>query len=256
MYSGGHVGRDRRVDVRNYLSPLAEARKTASKGYGSFAITPISMGTIVATFGGTIMTRINFETRPLEQRGRSIQIDVNQFVLGPESRESGDSINHSCLPNCGMRNATQLIAMGPIAVGEELTYDYAMSDTSDYDEFECACGSDRCRRQITGDDWQLPELQSRYQNMFSPYVQRKIDAARAARPLSKRDAENLINNYDINSQQALTKALRIVSGMPYASWKTLIDLSFTDRQQNELLQALDQQSLDQLARHLNERRTV
>ena len=256
MYSGGHVGRDRRVDVRNYLSPLAEARKTASKGYGSFAITPIPMGTIVATFGGTALNRINFETRPLEQRGRSIQIDVDQFVLGPESREPGDSINHSCFPNCGMRNATQLIAMGPIAVGEELTYDYAMSDTSNYDEFECACGSDRCRRQITGDDWQLPELQSRYQNMFSPYVQRKIDATRAARPLSKRDAENLINNYDIDPQQALMLALRIATGMPYASWKTLIDLSFTDKQQNELLQALDQQALDHLARHLNERRTV
>ncbi len=256
MYSGGHAGRDRRVDVRNYLSPLAEAREIAPKGFGSFAVSPIPMGTIVATFGGTILNRINFETYPLEQRSRSIQIDVNQFVLGPESREPGDSINHSCLPNCGMRNATQLIAMGPIAVGEELTYDYAMSDTSNYDEFECACGSDRCRRQITGDDWKLPELQSRYQNMVSPYVQRKLDATRAARPLSKRDAENLINDYDIDPQQALTHALRIATGMPYASWKTLIDLSFTDKQQIELLQTLDQQSLDQLVQHLNERRTV
>lgn len=242
--------------MRNYLSPLAEAREISPKGFGSFAVTPIPMGTIIATFGGTIVNRVNFETFPLEQRSRSIQIDVNQFVVGPELREPGDSINHSCLPNCGMRNATQLITMGPIAVGEELTYDYAMSDTSDYDEFECACGSDRCRRLITGDDWKLPELHSRYENMFSPYVQRKIDAARAARPLSKRDVENLMNNYDINSQQALTLALRIATGMTNASWKTLIDLCFTDKQQSELLQTLDQQSLDRLARQLNERRTL
>ena len=92
--------------------------------------------------------------------------------------------------------------------------------------------------------------------MVSPYVQRKLDATRAARPLSKRDAENLINDYDIDPQQALTHALRIATGMPYASWKTLIDLSFTDKQQIELLQTLDQQSLDQLVQHLNERRTV
>jgi len=242
--------------LRNYLSPLAEAREIAPKGFGSFAVSPIPIGTIVAAFGGTTLNRINFETYPIEQRSRSIQIDVNQFVLGPELRESGDSINHSCLPNCGMRNATQLIAMGPIAVGEELTYDYAMSDTSDYDEFECACGSDRCRRQITGDDWKLPELQSRYQNMFSPYVQRKIQAAQLARVLTKRDVENLMNNYDDNPQQALTHALRIVTGMHNASWKTLIDLSFTDTQQSELLQTLDQQSLDQLVRQLNEGRTL
>ena len=256
MYSGGHAGRDRRVDVRNYLSPLAEAREIAPKGFGSFAVTPIPMGTIIATFGGIVVNRVNFETYPLEQRSRSIQIDVNQFVLGPESREPGDSINHSCLPNCGMRNATQLIAMGPIAVGEELTYDYAMSDTSNYVEFECACRSDNCRGRVSGNDWKLPELHSRYHNMFSPYVQRKIDATRTARPLSKRDAENLMNNYDINPQQALMLALRITTGMSNASWNTLIDLCFTDKQQSELLQTLDQQSLDQLAQQLNERRTL
>ena len=256
MYSGGHAGRDRRVVVRNYLSPLAKAREIPPKGFGSFAVNPIPMGTVVATFGGTILTRINFETYPLEQRSRSIQIDVDQFVLGPVSRESGDSINHSCLPNCGMHNATQLIAMREIAVGEELTYDYATSDTSDYDEFECACGSDNCRGRVSGDDWKLPDLQSRYQNMFSPYVQRKIQAAQLARTLTKRDVEDLMNNYDINPQQALVQALRIVTGMPNASWKTLIDLSITDKQQSELLQTLDQQSLDQLAQRLNERRTL
>lgn len=256
MYSGGHVGRDRRVDVRNYLSPLAEAREIAPKGFGSFAVTPLPRGTIVATFGGTTVNRINFETYPLEQRSRSIQIDVNQFVLGPDSREPGDSINHSCMPNCGMRNATQLIATREIAVGEELTYDYATSDTSDYDEFECACGSDRCRRQITGDDWKLPALQLRYQNMFSPYVQRKIEAARAARPLSKRDAENLMNNYDINPQQALTSALRIATGMPHASRQSLIEAIENDDHQRALLEKFDGPALDQLVQRLNESRTV
>jgi hypothetical protein len=72
--------------MRNYLSPLAEAREIAPKGFGSFAITPIPMGTIVATFGGTIVDRTNFESYPLEQRSRSIQIDEDQFLLGPELR--------------------------------------------------------------------------------------------------------------------------------------------------------------------------
>ena len=256
MYSGGHAGRDRRVVVRNYLSPHAEAREIPPKGFGSFAVDPIPMGTIVATFGGTTMNRINFETYPLEQRSRSIQIDVDQFVLGPESRESGDSINHSCLPNCGMRNATQLIAMREIAVGEELTYDYATSDTSDYDEFECACGSDNCRGRVSGDDWKLPDLQSRYQNMFSPYVQRKIQAAQLVRALTKRDVEDLMNNFDDNPQQALTHALRIVTGMPNASWRSLIAHIYSDLEHRELFYKADQQCLDQLARHLNEQRTI
>jgi hypothetical protein len=242
--------------MRNYLSPLAEAREISPKGFGSFAISPIPTGTIVATFGGTIVNRINFDTYPLEQRSRSIQIEVDQFVLGPELREPGDSINHSCLPNCGMHNATQLIAMREIAVGEELTYDYATSDASDYDEFECACGSENCRVRITGNDWKLLDLQTRYQKIFSPYVQRKIQAAQWARVLSKRDVENLMNNYDDNPQYALTLALRIVIGMPNASWKTLVSHISLNPDHRELLYGADQLSLDKLAQQLNERRTL
>jgi hypothetical protein len=242
--------------MRNYLSPLAEAREISPKGFGSFAISPIPTGTIVATFGGTIVNRINFDTYPLEQRSRSIQIEVDQFVLGPELREPGDSINHSCLPNCGMHNATQLIAMREIALGEELTYDYATSDASDYDEFECACGSENCRVRITGNDWKLLDLQTRYQKIFSPYVQRKIQAAQLARVLSKRDVENLMNNYDDNPQYALTLALRIVIGMPNASWKTLVSHISLNPDHRELLYGADQLSLDKLAQQLNERRTL
>jgi hypothetical protein len=242
--------------LRNYLSPLAEAREVPPKGFGSFAVAPIPMGTIVATFGGTMVNRFNFETHPLEQRSRSIQIDVDQFVLGPESREPGDSINHSCSPNCQLRNATQLITMVEIAVGEELTYDYATSDASDYDEFECACGSDNCRARVTGNDWQLPELQTRYQKMFSPYVQRKIKAAQLARALTKRDVEDLMNDYDDNAQLALTHALQIVTGMTNASWKSLAAQISSDLDQRELLYNTDQTCLDQLAQHLNEKRTI
>ena len=65
--------------------------------------------------------------------------------------------------------------MRDIAVGEEVCYDYAMSDGSHYDEFDCGCGSPNCRRQITGDDWRSPVLQSKYHGWFSPYLQRRID---------------------------------------------------------------------------------
>ena len=32
--------------------------------------------------------------------------------------------------------------MRDILAGEELCFDYAMTDTNDYDEFVCACGTD------------------------------------------------------------------------------------------------------------------
>ena len=83
-------------------------------------------------------------------------------------------VNHSCSPNCGMSGQTLVVAMRDIAPGEELTYDYAMSDGSPYDEFECHCGRPECRGKVTGSDWMRPELQVRYRGYFSPYLARRI----------------------------------------------------------------------------------
>jgi uncharacterized protein len=66
--------------------------------------------------------------------------------------------------------------MRDIKPGEEVCFDYAMSDTTPYDEFECGCGSLNCRGHVGGNDWQKPELQKRYAGYFSPHVQRRIDA--------------------------------------------------------------------------------
>jgi len=91
---------------------------------------------------------------------------------------SADYFNHSCNPNCGLDSPISLVAMRDIEVGEEACFDYAMSDSSDYDEFECHCGAPNCRKTITGRDWMLPELQERYFGFFSPYLQRRIEKMR------------------------------------------------------------------------------
>jgi hypothetical protein len=69
-----------------------------------------------------------------------------------------------------------LVALRDIAAGEELGYDYATSDGSDYDEFECTCGTALCRGKVSGHDWMLPELQLRHRGSFSPYLAKRIAA--------------------------------------------------------------------------------
>lgn len=41
-----------------------------------------------------------------------------------------------------------MVAMRTIFAGEEVTYDYAMSDGSSFDEFDCACGAAKCRGKV------------------------------------------------------------------------------------------------------------
>jgi hypothetical protein len=47
-------------------------------------------------------------------------------------------------------------------IQEEICFDFAISDGDHYDEFDCQCSYAVCRERVTGDDWQMPELQQRF----------------------------------------------------------------------------------------------
>jgi uncharacterized protein len=160
----------------NWLSPLAEARPTGPKGWGSFAREPIPAGTTVAAFGGHVVSRSELERHPEDRQNRSIQVDEDLYLLTAETPEPGDMVNHSCDPSCGIVGSMVVVARRDIAVGEEITFDYAMCDGTDYDEFTCHCGTALCRGVVTGHDWRMPELQERYAGWFSGYLQRRIAA--------------------------------------------------------------------------------
>lgn len=159
-----------------FLSPKARPAPTPGKGYGSVASEPIAAGEVVAAFGGRCVTRDEFDLLPASQQVRSVQIDEYLYMAGTPEPEPADFINHSCDPNCVISGNVVLVARRDILVGEELGYDYATTDGSDYDEFECVCGTVLCRGKISGHDWMLPELQLRYRGSFSPYLAKRIAA--------------------------------------------------------------------------------
>ncbi len=160
----------------NWLNPKAEARPAAEKGWGSFAVEPIAAGETVAAFGGWIVTGAVLQALSHDRQSRSIQVDADLYLVSGETPEAGDMLNHSCEPNCGLLGQTLVVAMRDIAPGEELCFDYAMCDASDYDEFHCRCGEPTCREIVTGSDWRDPGLQAKYAGWFSPYLARRIAA--------------------------------------------------------------------------------
>lgn len=73
--------------------------------------------------------------------------------------------------------------MRDIDAEEEITFDYAMADSSPIDEFDCECGAAACRRRVTGSDWLLPRLHRAYGvENFSLYLQKKIRRLQPAEP--------------------------------------------------------------------------
>lgn len=158
----------------SYLSPKVENRPHAGKGTcGVFCRQPIAKDEIVALWGGKILSAEEIDRDMPNFTQQILQIEDDFFLMTP-TMEPSDCFNHCCNPNLGMSGQIGLIAMRDIGVGEEVCLDYAMCDGSDYDEFDCSCGSPNCRGRITAEDWRRPELWERYDGYFSPYLQRRI----------------------------------------------------------------------------------
>ncbi|MCX6049124.1 MAG: SET domain-containing protein-lysine N-methyltransferase [Chloroflexi bacterium] len=159
-----------------YLSPKLEVRTHPEKGgVGGFAREFIQAGELLAVWCGEIVTWEKLCQLSQARKQRSIQVEEALYLISLEPDEPADCINHCCEPNAGLDGQIILRAMRDITPGEEVCFDYAMSDGSPYDEFECTCGAKNCRHWITGEDWRRPELQRKYANWFSPYLRRRIE---------------------------------------------------------------------------------
>jgi len=115
-------------------------------------------------------------TRKLAKLSDVITIDaefVNDKVLS-SIEKSGKPVHPSSKTISIIKDKLKIVARKDIDVGEEITIDYAMMESSDY-SFKCNCGFLKCRGVVTGNDWKIPELQNRYSGYFSGYLQEKID---------------------------------------------------------------------------------
>jgi SET domain-containing protein len=161
----------------SYLSPKTEVRESKIHGCGLFATADIGKNEIVVVKGGHIIDRKTLREKITPVLGSvEIQIGDDLFVAPVSDEEREFSMlysNHSCDPNLGVRGEITFVAMRDIRAGEELTHDWAMTDDDDY-SIDCNCSAPDCRKNLTGKDWQRPDLQKRYAGYFSAHLSRKI----------------------------------------------------------------------------------
>jgi len=124
-----------------------ERRETHTYGLGVFALEDILAGTLIAEFDGNFASAEKASLLPTSNTG----FDGRHAIqCGPNLWRDGkvDSIArylaHSCNPNCGIVGYFKIVTMRNIKAGEELTWDYAMTEASDA-RIECLCGAPNCR---------------------------------------------------------------------------------------------------------------
>jgi len=147
-------------------------------GKGLFAKEFLSKGELIINWEpgpGILMSTEEAFRHETAGNRYTLQIDHNLHLVSIIIIEECDYINHSCDPNCGLKNAYQIIAMRDIHEGEEVCFDYAMSEAVEHFFLHCECGSKQCRKIVTGNDWRIKDLQIRYGKHFSPYILKKIN---------------------------------------------------------------------------------
>ena len=164
--------------IKSVMSDKVEIRDNGLNGKWVFAKEFIKKGEIVFIKGGHILTKNEIFSTGVINSYFPIS---DEYFLGAKNKEEENDIklfeNHSCNPNCGLRGEITFVAMRDIKKDEELTTDYAFIDNEDY-KFECTCGSENCRKVVTGYDWKIKELQDKYYDYFAQYLKEKIDEER------------------------------------------------------------------------------
>lgn len=140
-------------------------------GKGVFAARPFVAGEPLLRFSGPRIARAPARHGAAD---RFVQVGDGAY-LGPSGRLD-DLVNHSCAPNAGLRFATAgavtLVALRPIATGEEIAWDYSTTLGDDEWRMRCDCRAPACRGLIGSFAALSPERRAWYldRGLVAPHL--------------------------------------------------------------------------------------
>jgi hypothetical protein len=141
-----------------------------------FAKSVIQKGEVIAAFDGKIYDD-DFEPWTEDLLNHAIQFGK---AIWRDSNGIARLINHSCDPNCGIKDLFKIVAMRKIEAGEHITWDYEMTERNDWGwKMKCKCGSPLCRKTI-GDYRNMPiPIRKKYGKYISSWLRKRSGRKRS-----------------------------------------------------------------------------
>ena len=140
-----------------------QVRKSGVHGKGVFALRPIAAGERIIEYKGELISWPEALRRhPHDPSDPDhtfyFHIDDAHVIDANVDGNAARWINHACEPNCQADEADGRVfisALTDLSPGEELFYDYGLVIDERYTpklkkQYECRCGSPRCRRTMLG----------------------------------------------------------------------------------------------------------
>jgi len=128
------------------VSEKFELKESKIQGKGIFATKNYKKGDFVVKLTGK---KIKWKYNEKKDRDHC----ANWFGIGKDLWIDPDfplaRINHSCNPNIGIKGVIMFYALRYIKKGEELTFDYSISEEESDWIMKCKCGAKNCRGKMT-----------------------------------------------------------------------------------------------------------
>lgn len=139
-------------------------KNTKKYGKSIFVKRNFKKGETVFIVCGPIIKKPNIYTIPISF---DLYLDPIPFL--------GKELNHSCEPNCGIKDRTRIVAMKNIKKDEEITIDYAMiilkyNPKLLKQNIKCKCGNKNCRGEFGSYRKLSKELKKKYKGFISDYL--------------------------------------------------------------------------------------
>lgn len=152
-------------------SSKVEVKETEKYGKATFAKEFIQKGECIAAFDGKEYEAQSCLDLPEEPADHAIQFAEHKWK---DSKGIARYINHSCEPNCGIKDSFKIVALKNIEPGEEITWDYEMTEDSNW-RMDCHCGAKTCRKSIGAFRNMPKEKRAHYKGYIAEWLVKKYN---------------------------------------------------------------------------------
>lgn len=144
--------------IGTWLGGSFDVKEDGKGGKGAYAKRAIGKGEVIGVHGGIVVHEEDLpeleRTIPAEKLNLDHAMYIYPGIILLHDYENGCDpmcfINHGCSPNAHMMNGIVMVASRDIVPGEEITWDYRLTDDVgnwEY-EFECRCGAPNCKGHV------------------------------------------------------------------------------------------------------------
>ena len=99
----------------------------------------------------------------------ALQVGYTKWIV-PRPSSAGEFLNHSCSPTAGVRGRNRIVAIRSLKKGEEVTIDYALSETFPLWHMRCHCRARNCRLVVKPYQDLSPQRMKKYVKYTSKYI--------------------------------------------------------------------------------------